>query len=300
MVSMSTLVHSPAVDAASGDESAMVTPRPDTDEVSRLRARYLDLMKRALTHLLYRPMDVHFNDADYVPSDEMREAAAKEFAKPDFDWANVRAEGRDWPRYAQTMVGMKRLDNVQHCVERVIEDGVPGDLIETGVWRGGVMIFMRAILDAFDDRDRAVFAADSFQGLPPPDEQAYPADAGSQLHTAKSLAVPRAEVERNFELYGLLDDRVRFLEGWFKDTLPTVRDRTWAVIRLDGDMYESTMDGLVNLYPQLAVGGFLIIDDYAHVACRQAVTDYRDAHGMVEAIEPIDELSAFWRRVRYS
>ena len=270
----------------------------DADEVSRLRRRYLDLMKGALTHTLYRPMDVRFENAGYVVGEEMRESVEQEFSKEDFDWADVRAEGRDWPRFAQTMVGLKRLDNVQRCVEQVLADTVPGDLIETGVWRGGVVVFMRAILEAYGDRERSVFAADSFQGLPAPDEASYPADAGNRLHTAEPLAVPRSEVERNFRLYGLLDDRVHCLEGWFKDTLPTVADRTWAVIRLDGDMYESTMDALVNLYPQLSVGGFLIVDDYGFEPCRQAVTDYRDAHGVTEPIEAIDWLGAYWRRAR--
>lgn len=285
------------MNAPDGNDSASV-PRTVHDDVARLRQLYIERTKRALTHLLYRPIDINFNDADYVPSDEMRAAAWKEFSKPDFDWADVRAEGRDWPLFAQTMVGLKRLDNVQYCVEQIITEAIPGDLIETGVWRGGVIMLMRAVLEAFDDRERSVFAADSFRGLPPPDEQTYPADAGSRLHTAKSLAVSREEVERNFELYGLLDDRLQFLEGWFKDTLPTVRNRTWSVIRLDGDMYESTMDALVNLYPGLSIGGFLIVDDYAHVACRQAVTDYREANAIVDPIEPIDDLSAFWRRAR--
>jgi hypothetical protein len=106
------------------------------------------------------------------------------------------------------------------------------------------------------------------------------------------------EVERNFGLYGLLDPQVRFLEGWFKDTLPTVADRTWSVARLDGDMYESTMDALVNLYPRLSVGGFLIVDDYGFDPCRQAVADYRDANGIHEPIESIDWLGAYWRRAR--
>lgn len=265
-------------------------------EVSRLRRQYLDLMKGALTHTIYRPMDVRFNDGGYVVGEEMRESVEKELSKKDFDWADVRANGRDWPRFAQTMVGLKRLDNVQHCVERVLTDAVPGDLIETGVWRGGVVIFMRAILEAYGDTERVVFAADSFQGLPPPDESAYPADAGSRLHTAEPLAVSRQDVERNFRLYGLLDERLRCLEGWFKDTLPTVADRTWAVIRLDGDMYESTMDALTNLYPQLSVGGFLIVDDYGFEPCRQAVADYRAAHRIEEPIEQIDWLGAFWRR----
>jgi hypothetical protein len=139
--------------------------------------------------------------------------------------------------------------------------------------------------------------ADSFQGLPPPDD-AYPADADSQLHVSESLAISRDEVAKNFERYGLLDDRVRFLEGWFKDTLPTLRDRSWSVVRLDGDMYESTMDGLTNLYPRLSVGGFLIVDDYEYEPCRRAVADYREANGIDEPIEPIDWLGAFWRRAR--
>ena len=92
-------------------------------------------------------------------------------------------------------------------------------------------------------------------------------------------------MQRNFELYNLLDERVRFLPGWFKDTLPTIRDRTWSVVRLDGDFYESTMDGLTNLYPKLSVGGFLIIDDYSIPACRQAVEDYRTEHGIDEPIK---------------
>jgi hypothetical protein len=196
------------------------------------------------------------------------------------------------------MVGLQRLENVQQCVKQVIIDDVPGDLIETGVWRGGVAIFMRAILEAYNDRDRIVWAADSFEGLPPPDPDAFPADAGSQLHTADVLAVSRDEVARNFDLYGLLDDQVRFLEGWFRDTLPTVRDRTWAVVRLDGDMYESTMDALTNLYPGLAVGGYLIVDDYEYEPCKKAVEEYRAANDITDPVMPIDWLGAYWRRTK--
>jgi len=106
-------------------------------------------------------------------------------------------------------------------------------------------------------------------------------------------------VRENFRRYGLLDDQVRFLEGWFRDTLPTVRDRTWALVRLDGDMYGSTMDGLTNLYPGLAPGGFLIVDDYYSIEeCRQAVTDFRSDQGIEEPIQQIDWNAAYWRRSR--
>ena len=270
--------------------------RDNGREVERLRRRYLDLMKRALTHTLYRPMDVRWDESQYVGDEEMKAAVVEELSKEDFDWVKIRTDGRDWPHYAQTMVGMKRLDNVERCVAQALADDVPGDLVETGVWRGGVAIFMRAILDAYDDRDRLVFAADSFQGLPPPDTDSFPADAGNRLHAAKALCVTRAEVEQNFALYGLLDERVRFVEGWFKDTLPQLHDHAWSVIRLDGDMYESTMEALTHLYPGLSAGGFLIVDDYTYEPCRRAVEDYREAHGIREPVVPIDWLGAFWRR----
>ena len=195
------------------------------------------------------------------------------------------------------MIGMKRLENAEQCVESVLADQVEGDLIETGVWRGGTAILMRAVLKARGVTDRYVYAADSFQGVPPPDADSYPQDEGLDLSGNRSLAVPVADVRANFARYGLLDEQVRFLEGWFSETLPTVRDRRWAVIRMDGDLYESTMDALVNLYPNLSVGGYLIVDDYgAYKACRQAVHDYREMHGIEESIRDIDFTGVYWRR----
>ena len=142
------------------------------------------------------------------------------------------------------MIGLRRLDNLEHCIRRVIEDRVPGDIIETGVWRGGACIFARAALAALGDPERKVWVADSFRGLPPPDPARHPADAGDRHHTKSALGIGRAAVEENFRRYGLLDDRVRFLEGWFADTLPQAPIERLAVLRLDGDMYGSTMDAL--------------------------------------------------------
>lgn len=100
-----------------------------------------------------------------------------------------------------------------------------------------------------------------------------------------------------FERYGLLDDRVRFLEGWFRDTLPTAPVDKLSVLRLDGDLYESTMDGLVNLYPKVSPGGFVIVDDYGNIqACKAAVHDYRARHGGTEPIVDVDGSGVWWRR----
>lgn len=203
----------------------------------------------------------------------------------------------EWPVDAETMLGPERLDNVMHCVGTVVRDGVPGDLIETGVWRGGACILMRGVLEALGDRSRTVWVADSFQGLPKPDAERYPADEGDLFWTVDVLAVSLAEVMANFRRYHLLDDQVRFLPGWFEDTLPTAPIERLAVLRLDGDMYASTMQALEALYPKLSPGGFAIIDDYGAVpGCRAAVHDFRTAHDITEPMTQTDYTEVFWRK----
>lgn len=161
---------------------------------------------------------------------------------------SVRELGRDWPVEAETMIGLRRLDNIQECVTTVLKEDVPGDLVETGVWRGGASIFMRAVLAAYQDTTRKVWCADSFRGLPTPNLENYPADKIARWHKRPELAVSLEVVKKNFARYGMLDTQVEFLEGWFKDTLPNAPIGRCAVIRLDGDMYESTMDSLNRLY----------------------------------------------------
>jgi hypothetical protein len=262
-----------------------------------IRAMYVDLLERALMHTLYRPIDTT-PPPEHVVEDLRLIVAAAVAAGESFtiDPVQVRLEGRDVPAYGQTMVGLKRLENVRHCVERILLDDVPGDLLEAGVWRGGVAIFMRGLLRAHGIDDRQVVVADSFEGLPAADAERYPADATIAEEDAGRLAVSVDEVRRNFANYDLLDDQVEFVKGWFRDTMPGLSDRRWALLRLDGDLYESTMDCLDNLYEQLSPGGFVIIDDYLLEPCAQAVHDYRDAHGIVEPIEDIDFVSAYWRR----
>jgi O-methyltransferase len=207
-----------------------------------------------------------------------------------------KTEGRIWPVLADTMVGLKRLDNLQNCVETVLRENVPGDLIETGVWRGGASIFMRAVLMAHDVSDRRVFVADSFQGLPKPDKERYPHDKRDRLYTFSYLAVSQEEVAKNFAKYGLLDDQVVFLKGWFKDTLLTAPIGKLSILRLDGDMYQSTMDVLTSLYSKLSIGGFCIIDDYGLHTCHQAVDDFRKEKGIIAPLQKVDWSGVYWRK----
>ena len=248
-----------------------------SDPHGRLRRRHLDLMIGCLTRELFPESEGRSPEDGIDPS--------------------IRAEGRDWPTEAETMIGRLRMENLAESLATVLDDGIPGDLAETGVWRGGATILMRAALDAWGDADRRVWVADSFRGLPAPDAERWPADEGVDLSGVDVLAVSRAQVEAAFARYGLLDDRVRFLEGWFCDTLPSAPIDRLALLRLDGDLYQSTWEALENLYPKLSVGGILIVDDYgAFEPCRQAVGDYRDAHGIAEPIREIDWTGVWWRR----
>lgn len=209
-----------------------------------------------------------------------------------------RINGRDWPLYADSMVGLKRLTNVQNCLIDVIENNIPGDVIETGVWRGGTVIFMRAILKAFDVDDKTVWVADSFEGLPKPNTQLYIADENDIHYVFDELRISLEVVKSNFDKYGLLDNQVKFLKGWFKDTLPTAPIEKLSILRLDGDMYESTMDGLINLYPKLSIGGYCIVDDWGAVeGCKRAVIDYRNKFNVHEEICEIDGIGVYWKRL---
>lgn len=220
--------------------------------------------------------------------------------KQPFD-KEARDTGQDWPVDAETMIGMTRLTNVQECVETVLKEDVPGDLVECGIWRGGTVILMRAILAAYGDTSRNVWLCDSFEGVPPPDEENYKQDKlpwyAMGLHRAAPiLGVSQEEVKKNFERYGLLDNQVRFVPGWFKDTLADAPIERIAVLRLDGDLYESTIQALDGLYARLSPGGFCIIDDYNLQGCREAVADYRAKHGITAEIVRIDQCGVLWRK----
>ncbi|KAB1910356.1 TylF/MycF family methyltransferase [Micromonospora tulbaghiae] len=250
------------------------------------RRLYLDLMKKVLTNVVYEDNPLGY---EHVPIPWFQ-------GDPAYD-PEKRRVGLDWPSVAHTMVGLKRLDNVQECMEQVLSDDVPGDFIETGVWRGGVCIFMRAFLEAYGVKNRRIWVADSFEGIPDVGEDGHPLDVRLGLHRAnETLGVPMEVVKANFARYDLLDDQVQFLPGWFRDSLPTAPVERIAILRLDGDLYESTMDALNSLYDKVSPGGFVIVDDYALRSCRRAIDEFRDQHAIKDEVLPIDGASAYWRR----
>lgn len=243
-----------------------------------VRDFYLDLLIKVLANMIYG--DPSINPVNKGPFQ-----------------AELREIGYDWPALAHTMVGLRRLENVRELTQRALDERIPGDFIETGVWRGGCCILMRGILAANEVRDRTVYVADSFAGLPPPNPQIYPADREMDLSVHEELAVPLETVKANFARYGLLDDQVVFVKGLFRNTLSALDAGPFCLLRLDGDYYESTYDALKNLYPKLSSGGFIIIDDFNYLAAtRQAVVDYRSRMGITAPMHQVDWSASWWRK----
>lgn len=280
----------------------------------RIEWRYLDLIKKALLYLLWKdpgmPFSVAYNMRqggfrDYIAESEMETLKNFDNYLNQFNLYlmfdcnsenSTKNFGKMLPHLSDSMISLKRFDNIQYCAEYILQNDIPGDFIETGVWRGGACIFMRAILEAYGIKDRKVFVADSFKGLPSPDTSKYPQDAGDYLHETAFLAVDRATVESRFAAYNLLDSQVRFIEGWFEDTMPSAPIDNLAILRLDGDMYGSTMIVLENLYQKLSPGGFCIIDDYCLPKCRQAVHDYFEKVSISPSLVTVDNSCIYWQK----
>lgn len=260
---------------------------------------YLELLRKTILYEIwleeerYKPMDQSLLPKHIL---EFTQQYGLEVVVRFHPNREVRKWGEDWPPLAHSMIGRLRMENLESCMKTVMDEGIPGDFIETGVWRGGACIFMRGFLKVYGIADRSVWVADSFEGLPKPDSIKYPKDAGDIHHTFDFLKVSLEEVQENFRKYDLLDGQVKFLKGWFQDTLPTAPIERIALLRFDGDMYGSTMDCLRNLYPKVSKGGFIIIDDYGLPGCRAAIDDFRAESDMREPLVPIDRMGVYWRK----
>lgn len=287
-----------------------------------VRKRYLSLLKKSLLNDLYVTNSVRLlyyaycvcsgtqldmravtNPQHYIPQMIAHVEHGQEHGQAWYYLHDTAADGtkrqydlRNYCDFAYSMIGRYRMDNIEYCLDRIREEKIAGDVIETGVCRGGAAIFMRGYFAAYDMPDRVVWAADSFEGLPTPTHEA---DAGYDLSKDKYpvLAISLEQVQEAFARYELLDEQVRFLKGWFRDTLPTAPIDTLALLRLDGDLYESTMDALLHLYDKVSAGGFIIVDDWGVLEpCRRAVKEFRKTRGITDALVTVDASSVYWRK----
>lgn len=198
-----------------------------------------------------------------------------------------------------TMLPKLFLENVEMCVKETLENNIEGDFVEAGVWRGGACILAHNMFKKAKS-PKKVWVYDSFEGVPQPNPDEYPSDHGDDHWTISELSVSLEEVQSNFELFNKLDGTVEFVKGWFKDTMPTNTIDKISVLRLDGDMYESTIDPLEYLYPKLSAGGYCIIDDYnPKYGAFNAVNDYRTKYNITEPIQVVNDSGVtigYWKK----
>jgi len=188
---------------------------------------------------------------------------------------------------SHTMGGRKALENAFDVVARVEADRIPGALVECGVAEGGTAAMMAMTSKALGESERDVWLFDSYEGLPEPTIEDYHDGRAGEFIRPLPKGACLGTVEQVSALFfgklGFPRDRIHLVKGWFQDTVPLHRDKVTpiAVLRLDGDWYESTRIPLDNFYDKVSPGGFVIIDDYATCfGSRRAVDEFRIEHGI--------------------
>lgn len=220
-----------------------------------------------------------------------------------------------WVTLGDSMQTEARLANVRHLLVDAAHRGLSGNFLEAGVWRGGGSLYARMIQTYFTNPHSHVFVCDSFEGLPPARDERH---AWENYYAKwRYLSVPLDKVQGIFKRYGLDDPQhVHFFQGFFNESMPRVRaellrsGQKLSVLRLDGDMYESTIDILYQLYDLVEVGGWIIIDDWNWneknlkrplFGALPASLDFRRLHGIEDSehgMIDIDGVGAFWRKAR--
>lgn len=206
--------------------------------------------------------------------------------------ASERQRGNDWPPVGHTMVGHLRLDNVRMAVESVVKMNIPGDFVELGVWRGGVCVFARAILNTLEQSNRKVVLFDAFDSI-----QGY-GEAQS------FLSVSQDQVRATFERYNLMNvDTVKFVKGLFAHTVGKyAREHKFdkiSVLRIDGNFYGSYQEAMYHLYERVPLGGYIIFDDVlSHPGVMDFWNDFKREQGLVEELIAIDDHSTWFRKTK--
>lgn len=245
-------------------------------------SRYLDLLKATLSDTVFSPEPVR--GSPHYQADFVRHYFASS--------------------RALTCLPRRRLDHLEGCIRTIHAEGIEGDLLEAGVWRGGAVALMRATLLELGLDDRVVWAADSFQGLPDVDAARFPREAHALASDVMQQDLRRLRAGLDEVLVGLrrldlLDENVRFLTGWFRESLAHVPIDALALLHVDCDLHDSTTEVLTGLYPLVTAGGFVVVDDYGENSwthCAEAVDRFRTEHEIHEPLVAVDTECVYWRK----
>lgn len=198
-----------------------------------------------------------------------------------------------------TMTSPERIFALVRAVEYVHKHSIPGSIVECGVWKGGSMLAVAKTFKALNDQSRDLYLFDTFEGMTAPtehdrsfdDDRAARQLANSDRQDSASVwcFADLESVKRTLALSGYDPARLHFVRGPVEETIPAQAPDQIALLRLDTDWYESTRHEFEHLFPRLAPGGVLIIDDYGHwKGSRQATDEYLEKHGVRMLLNRID------------
>jgi hypothetical protein len=234
--------------------------------------RYLDLLKKVANNYVYLGADGE-------------ERAYCGDASPRYDDFKWQLPTECVPHSVLTR---DQFDLLERLILLLDAEGVPGALMEAGVWRGGAVAFMAAMNEVLMLR-REIIAADSFQGIPKSERiEGDPVDLW-QDRWAAGLQDVRGSIAR----YGIDTAGIRFVEGFFKDSLPQLQVDAIALLRLDADSYESTMHILENLYSKVSAGGVILVDDCHLPGCVAALLEFRKSRAITSPMHEAGK-NVYW------
>ncbi len=264
--------------------------------LERAATRYLNLLKSALLDELYLENDVRLEYlADCIEHQRTPDRAklrdpVRQMKHETLQMENSRRAGAlpGYPKGASllpyTEMGRTRLEALERCLDTARRNGAAGQLVDCGTGRGGAAIFMRGYLDAHDLGDRDVWVADTFR--------VSEHEAAGLLDLSADLNI----VRDGFRRFDLLDDRVHFLQGPYRETLPRAPVDEVALLRVGGGLGAASRDVLDALYGKVAAGGVVVVDEYADERCQRAVDDFRATHGLGQHVERIDWSGIWWQK----
>lgn len=220
----------------------------------------------------------------------------RRYMPADFDTADQEVIRKVQP---YTMTSLERIYALCHAVRYVVKNGIPGDMVECGVWRGGSMMAVAYTLMAMGDTTRNLYLFDTYEGMTEPSEKdinrnGRPARLKWQTRQTQNginhwCYASLEDVKQNMSLTGYPAERIHYVKGKVEETLPHPDIETIAVLRLDTDWYESTRAEMVHLFPRLTPGGILLLDDYGNwQGARQAVDEYLEENRVKLYLSRID------------
>ncbi len=195
-----------------------------------------------------------------------------------------------------TLTDRERIIGLTRAVRYIEQAGIPGDIVECGVWKGGSMMAVARTLLNLGSTERQLYLFDTFEGMTAPTDL----DTSQEYGNAKEIwnrrksegtswvRSPLDEVKRNMASVGYPEEHTVYIQGRVEDTLPAAAPESIAILRLDTDWYESTRHEMIHLFPRLQEGGVLILDDYfTWQGSRIAVDEYLEEQGIRIFLAPL-------------